>query len=522
MPVQLDEASVSVPSPQAVLGFVPGTDYTLASYDQVVDYFKRVDAASDRVRMFEAGKSTQGRTFYFALVSSKRNLDRLDRYREIARRLAHPEGLTDAEARRLAAEGKAFVHIDGGLHSTEVAGPQHTPLLLHDLVSRADDPEIQAMLDDVIVMLWPTINPDGHQMVAEAYAKRTNPTAGSAPLAGLYQEFVGHDNNRDAYMLNMIESRVMEHTWRQWEPSIIYVHHQSAPFPTRIWLPPFAEPIATHAPYVISRELNMIGMAIAQRLDQEGKVGATHMGTGYDAWYPGYIDYAPVFKNIPAFWTETQGNGAAPTDTAADRVPANMQRPQALYASPWMGGKWTLGDAVEYMKTASIATHRVRREVQDRAALQPVSVRPRSDRPRRQHRALRLRRSAAAARPGRGRRAAAPAGVRRRPRAAVHRAGRARRGNVPGRDLVRARRSGVRGARARSPRRAEVPGDPRFARRAARHAVRRGRLDAAAVDGRARRVALETASAGRPADAPPAVLDDRRDQAGAVRSDGRR
>jgi hypothetical protein len=349
-------AQSGIPTPESVLGFAPGSDYKLANYDQVIDYFKKVDAASDRVRMFEAGKSTQGRTFYFVLVSSKRNLDRLDRYREIARQLAHPAGLTDATARQLAQEGKAFVHIDGGLHSTEVAGPQHTPLLLHELVSRAGDPEIAAMLDEVIVMLWPTINPDGHQMVADAYAKRTNPTAGSAPLPGLYQEFVGHDNNRDAYMLNMIESRVVEHTWRQWEPSIIYVHHQSAPFPTRIWLPPFAEPIATHAPYVISRELNMIGMAIAQRLDQEGKVGATHMGTGYDAWYPGYIDYAPVFKNIPAFWTETQGNGAAPTDSPADRVPANMQRPQALYASPWMGGKWTLRDAVEYMKTASLAT----------------------------------------------------------------------------------------------------------------------------------------------------------------------
>jgi hypothetical protein len=349
-------AQSAVPAPDVVFGFAPGADYKLATYDQVVDYFKRVDAASDRVRMFEAGKSTQGRTFYFALVSSKRNLDRLDRYREIARTLAHPGDLTEAAARQLAQEGKAFVHIDGGLHSTEVAGPQHTPLLLHELVSRAAEPEIAAMLEDVIVMLWPTINPDGHQMVAEAYAKRTNPTAGSAPLPGLYQEFVGHDNNRDAYMLNMIESRVMEHTWRQWEPSIIYVHHQSAPFPTRIWLPPFAEPIATHAPYIMSRELNMIGMAIAQRLEQEGKVGATHMGTGYDAWYPGYIDYAPVFKNIPAFWTETQGNGAAPTESAPDRVPAAMQRPQALYASPWMGGKWTLRDAVDYMKTASMAT----------------------------------------------------------------------------------------------------------------------------------------------------------------------
>jgi hypothetical protein len=344
-------AQRGVPQPAAVFGFEPGTDNKLATYDQVVDYFKQVDAASDNVKLVEAGTSTQGRTYYFALVSSKKNLENVDRYREIARRLAHPEGLTDQEARRLAREGKAFVHIDGGLHSSEFAGPQHTPLLLDDLLTRIKDDAVEAIFDKAILMLWPTINPDGHQMTAEWHTQHQG-----EPMPALYQEFVGHDNNRDGYMLNMIESRVMEHTWRQWEPNIIYVHHQSAPFPTRIWLPPFAEPIALHTPFIVSRELNMIGMAIARKLEEEGKVGATHMGSGYDAWYPGYVDYAPVFKNIPAFWTETQGRGAAPTDTPRDRIDADMQRPQSLYASPWLGGRWTLRDQVEYMKTASIAT----------------------------------------------------------------------------------------------------------------------------------------------------------------------
>jgi hypothetical protein len=346
-----------IPTPESVLGFQPGADYRLANYEQVLAYFQKVDAASDRVRLVEAGKSSQGRTYYFALVSSAENLRQIDHYREIARRLAHPEGLTDADARRLAREGKAFVHIDGGLHSSEVAGPQHTPQLLYDLVSRADEPETRAMLDNVILMLWPTINPDGHSMVADYYMAGvgTNPNQG-LNLPRLYQEYVGHDNNRDAYMLNTIESRVMEFAWRQWEPNIIYVHHQSSPFPTRIWLPPFAEPIATHAPGLISSELNMIGMAIAQRLNSEGKVGATHMGDGFDAWYPGYIDYNPVFKNIPAFWTETQGTGPSPRTSAPEQVPEAMRRVQALYVSPWLGGTWRLRDAVEYMETASMAT----------------------------------------------------------------------------------------------------------------------------------------------------------------------
>jgi hypothetical protein len=345
-----------LPTPESVLGFRPGADYKLATYDQEVSFFKKVAAASKLVKIVEAGNTSQGRPMYFALVSSTDNLGRIDRYREIARRLAHPQGLSDTDARALAREGKAFVHIDGGLHSTEVAGPQHTPQLLYDLVSRAAEPDVKAMLDNVVVMLWPTINPDGHQMVAEWYMQNVGTPYELSGLPRLYQDYVGHDNNRDAYMLNMIESRVLEHTWRQWEPQIIYVHHQSGPFPTRIWLPPFSEPVGIDAPFIMSREVNMIGMAIAKGLEERGQVGATHMGTAFDAWYPGYVDYAPNFKNIAAFWTETAlFQYATPHDYAITDFPANMRdlRPQSLYSSPWPPGRWRLRDAVEYMTTAS-------------------------------------------------------------------------------------------------------------------------------------------------------------------------
>jgi hypothetical protein len=348
--------STRIPSPESVIGFAPGAEHKLATYDQTIDYFKKLDAASDQMTLVDAGTSTQGRTYYFALISSKENLKKVDRHREIARRLARPEGLTEAQALALAREGKPLVHIDGGLHSTEVAGPQHTLLLAHDLVSKSSDPQIARILDNVILMLWPTINPDGHQMVSDWYMKNIGTPNESLPR--LYQEYVGHDNNRDGYMLNMIETRVMEHAWRQWEPQIVHVHHQSSPFPTRIWVPPFAEPIATHAPYLISRELNTIGMHIAQGLEERGMVGATHMGTGFDAWYAGYIDYTPIFKNVAAFWTETALAGLANTrEYTMQSFPQEYQdlRPQALYASPWQPGKWTLRDAVDYMYVASLS-----------------------------------------------------------------------------------------------------------------------------------------------------------------------
>jgi hypothetical protein len=295
---------------------------------------------------------------YFALISSPDNLSHIDRYREIARRLAHPDGVSEGEARQLAAEGKAFVHIDGGLHATEVAGPQHTPLLAYELLSRASEPDTKAILDNVVLMLWPTINPDGQQMVAEWYMKNVGTPYEQSDLPVLYQEYVGHDNNRDAYMLNMIESRVIEQAWREWEPQIVYVHHQSGPFPTRIWLPPFSEPVATDAPYLMSREVNMIGMAIAKGLEERGQVGATHMGTAFDAWYPGYIDYAPNFKNVAAFWTETAlYRYATPHEYTIQDFPQNMRdlRPRSLYSCPWPPGWCHLRDAVDYMETASFS-----------------------------------------------------------------------------------------------------------------------------------------------------------------------
>ncbi|MFI5178561.1 MAG: M14 family zinc carboxypeptidase [Vicinamibacterales bacterium] len=355
-PIVLRAQPGSIPTPESVLGFQPGADFKLATYEQVVNYFQKVDAASDRVTMVQAGKTTQGRTFYFALISSKENLAKVDHYREIARRLAHPEGLSDAEARVLAREGKAFVHIDGGLHASEIAGPQQTPQLLYDLLTRTNDPEIAQVFDNVIFMLWPTINPDGMQMVTDWFMQHVdpaNPRTPQPPMPYLYQEYVGHDNNRDAYMLNMVESRVMEHTWRAWEPNLVYVLHQAPPNPYRIWLPPFAEPIALHAPPIPSGEVNMIGMAIAQGLAQHNQPGAVHMLDTYDAWYPGYIDYNPIFKNIPSFWTETAGASAIPGNV--ELRPNDPRDPRALYTDPFPGGEWHLRNAVEYDETAALS-----------------------------------------------------------------------------------------------------------------------------------------------------------------------
>jgi len=224
-------------------------------------------------------------------------------------------------------------------------------------LASSEEPRVRAIRENVVTVLWPSLNPDGQTMVADWYLGNVGTPYEVSPLPWLYQEYVGHDNNRDAYMLNMIESRVVERVWREWEAQIIHVHHQTSPFPTRIWLPPFAEPVAPRAPPLVSRTVNTIGMAMAQMLEAKGLPGATHMGTGFDAWYPGYIDYLPVLQNQASFWTETGlYRYATPRFYTLSDFPSDMRdlRAGSLYSSPWEGGWWRLGDAVRYMHVASL------------------------------------------------------------------------------------------------------------------------------------------------------------------------
>lgn len=351
-------AAAQVPTPESVLGHRVGEDFHLATYEESMAYFQALDAASDRVELRQVGVTSNGRPWYVAFVSSADNLRALERHREIAQRLAHPRGLSDAEARALAAEGRAIVHIDGGLHASEVAHAQHTIQLAYDLVTGDDDPEKAAILDNVILLLWPSINPDGQTMVADWYRQNLGTPYEVSPMPELYQKYVGHDNNRDGYMINMIESRVVTRVTREWEPQILYNHHQTSPFPTRIWIPPFAEPISPDVHPLMWRTVNLIGMAMSHALEERGQKGATHMGTGFDNWYPGFMDHANNFHNVASFLTETAlYRYATPHFYTLGDFPQNSRdlRPQSLYSSPWEGGWWRIGDAVDYMLTASFS-----------------------------------------------------------------------------------------------------------------------------------------------------------------------
>ncbi len=346
----------TIPTPASVLGFSVGADFHLASYEEALEYFQRLDAASDRLELREVGKTSNGRPWYIALISSAENLRNVEHYREIALRLAHPGDMSDQEAHQLAREGKAIVHVDGGLHSSEVAGSQHTIQLAYDLVTGDDDPEIRAILDNVILILWFSINPDGETMVADWYASNLGTPFEVSSMPWLYQKYIGHDNNRDGYMINQIESRVVTRVTREWEPQLLYNHHQTAPFPARIWIPPFAEPISPYVHPLMWRTVNLVGMAMAEALEERGQKGAVHMGTGFDDWYPGFLDHANNFHNVASLLTETGlYRYATPHFYTVSDFPQGSDdlRPESLYSSPWEGGWWRLKDAVDYMITAS-------------------------------------------------------------------------------------------------------------------------------------------------------------------------
>lgn len=350
-------AIAQVPTPASVLGHTPGDDFYLANYEEATGYFHALAAHSDRLKMFTVGKSTQGRDIEVGVISAPENLAQLDRYRGNTRRLARALDLNDAQAHDLARDSKVIVHIDGGLHSSEVAGGQHSIALAYKLLSAQNDPEIDAILHNVILVLWPTLNPDGQDMVVSWYRKNLGTQYEVAPLPWLYQEYVGHDNNRDGFMLNMKEEQVVARTEMDWSPAIFYCQHQTAPFPARIWIPPFADPISGNiSPYVRSW-LNVVGTNMTAYLDQHNMPGAISESR-FDNWYAGFTDWAGVFRNEISFFTETAlYRYATPRFYTADEFPKEYAdlRALSMYTTPWQGGWWHLREAVDYMVAGSMS-----------------------------------------------------------------------------------------------------------------------------------------------------------------------
>ena len=341
-----------VTSPREQWGADVGDDYFLATYSQLEAYWQRIDRESDRVSLVDIGRTEEGRTQWMAVITAPENAPRLARYQEIARRLARAEGVSDDEARALAAEGRAVVWIDGGLHADEVVASQQLIELVYQLASR-DDAETMRILRDTIVLAVHA-NPDGHELVSNWYMRE--PVPQQRTLTGyprLYQKYVGHDNNRDFYMATQAETINMNRVlYEQWFPQIVYNHHQTAPAGTVMFAPPFRGPFNYRFDPLIPVSIDLLGAAMHARFAAEQKAGVTmRTGSNYSTWWNGGLRTTAYFHNQVGLLTETIG-GPAPIRIpyVADRQVPGVDLPLPIAPQPWR-----FRQSIDYSMTANLA-----------------------------------------------------------------------------------------------------------------------------------------------------------------------
>jgi len=357
-------ARIITPSPRSVLGFTPGDDRTIADWRQITDYFARLDKASDRVSVQTIGQSTLRRPIIAALISARENILALSRYREIQRKLADPRQVaTAAERDRLIREGKVVVAVSCSIHSTEIVASQMSMQLAFDLAS-AQDPETREVLQNTILILIPSANPDGIDIVANWYRKTLGtPFEGKEPPE-LYHHYAGHDDNRDWFMLNLKETQAITRMfWKEWFPQIVYDIHQQGPNGSRFFIPPFFDPANPNISPLLLRQVGLIGHKIAADLQAAGTKGVITNST-YDTWWHGGFRTAPYFHNSVGILSEAaSARLMTPTTVTREQLSRSTSRGMrnALEAAtnfpdPWPGGEWRPRDIMnmELIATRSV------------------------------------------------------------------------------------------------------------------------------------------------------------------------
>ncbi len=346
-------AADPVPAPESQLGFRPGADFHLAPWGDVVSYLEKVDQASDRVKVRVLGETTEGRPFLAAIVSSPETIKDLDRYFRLQARLADPRLIPEeADRRKALDESKPVVVIACSIHSTETASTLMALELLHGLAT-GDDPETRAILDGTILILVPSVNPDGVEKVARWYERtKGRPWEGSG-LPGLYHKYAGHDTNRDWFMLNLKETRLLTHAlYKEWFPTLLYDVHQMGSRGARIFVPPFYDPINPNLDPRLNQGIFLIGAHMAGDLAAAGRKGVL-TNAMYDNWWNGGNRTTPQRHNIVAVLTESASVRLAtpifldPADLKAETRGFTSHQAAVNFVDPWPGGWWRLRDIVD-------------------------------------------------------------------------------------------------------------------------------------------------------------------------------
>ncbi len=353
-------AAQSIPKPSESIGVKIGADRTLADYRQIRTYMKALDTASPRVKVETLGTTTLGEEMIMVVISSAENIRNLDRIKEISKKLADPRGLSSEQIDGLVADGKVVALVTCNIHSTEIASSQMAVEWAHALAT-ATDPETKKRLDDVVLLLVPSLNPDGQIMETEWYRKNVGTPNEGGRLPKLYHHYVGHDNNRDWFMLTQKETRNMSRAlYHEWYPQVFVDEHQMGQEGPRMFIPPFADPVDVDVHPLIWREINMIGTNMAFRLEQNEKAGVIY-GFQYDAYWIGGTRNTGWWKNITGLLLEV---ASARMATPVYIDPSELQgggkglieyKAQINHPNPWKGGWWRMRDIMDYERIASDA-----------------------------------------------------------------------------------------------------------------------------------------------------------------------
>jgi len=352
----------TVPSPESVLGFRPTEEKTIADWKQITDYFAKLDVASDRVAVRNIGPSTLGRPMIAAFISDAENIRNLDKYRKISAKLADPRTISgNAELESLIAEGKTVVSISCSIHANEIVASQMSMNLAHELAT-ATDADTKEILKNTILILIPSSNPDGVDLIADWYRKTLGTKSEGTIPPELYHHYAGHDNNRDWFMLNLQETRnITQLYWREWFPQIVYDVHQMGQGTARFVIPPFFDPPNPRLDPLILREVGVIGYKMAADLQAKGVKGVA-TNTMFDTWWHGGFRSTPYYHNSIGILSEAaSADLMTPITITKERLKAErpnrgLNSPLEVSTShpdPWEGGKWGPKEIAEIEMTAS-------------------------------------------------------------------------------------------------------------------------------------------------------------------------
>ena len=345
--------------PKEFFGFEMGADRELARWDKIVEYFEYLDEQSGRIQVTDLGPSTEGNPYLLVIITSTENMSRLENLRLVNLRIQDPK-TPEEEVRRLIDEGVAVVSQSFGLHSSEVAGTQTPPELAYDLLTRSDA-ETQRILDNTILLMFPNFNPDGQNMVTDWYYENKGTEFEGSGLPWLYHKYVGHDNNRDADFLNMVEAQYTAKVlYKDWKPEAYVDHHQMGSYGARFYVPPYSEPIRPYADPIMWRELSWYGAHVAYKLEEEGRQGVLNAGQ-YPGWGHFGWHWITPMHNMAGMLTEAASASlATPLFIHPEQLRGGMRGlpeydAQSNMPNPWPGGWWRLRDIVEQQKIAAWA-----------------------------------------------------------------------------------------------------------------------------------------------------------------------